>query len=80
MPLTPPAPESCLALRRRQYGDAWHLLAYPWQPERAQIVADEFCREQGYLQAGTARPFSLPAAMVMLVSLLLCLVLPIYWA
>lgn len=53
---------------RRQYGDAWHLLAYPWQPERAQIVADEFCREQGYLQAGTSRPFSLPAAMVMLVS------------
>jgi hypothetical protein len=53
-------------LCRRQYGDAWHLLAYPWQPERAQIVADEFCREQGYLQAGTARPFSLPAAMVTL--------------
>lgn len=31
-------------------------------------MADEFCREQGYLQAGTSRPFSLPAALVMLVS------------
>ena len=71
MPLTSAAPQSRLALRRRQYGDAWHLLAYPWQPQRAQIVADEFCREQGYLQAGTARPFSLPAAMVTLVSRLL---------
>lgn len=34
-------------------------------------MADEFCREQGYLQAGTARPFSLPAAMVAMVSLVL---------
>lgn len=42
-------------------------------------MADEFCREQGYLQAGTARPFSLPAAMVAMVSPVLMWVPCSWW-
>ncbi len=46
---------------RHKFGDEQHLISYPWQPEAAQAVADQFCADNGYSGAGVSRPFSLPA-------------------